>query len=412
MKRWIKNLLYAGVACGLAAGGGLFAYHTLGQPTALKPTRFEPELNQNGTEIVVKTYRIGDHGTSQQSASYTGTIQARYQTPLGFRVAGKIESRRVEVGMRVRKGDLLFQLDPVDYELQLRVAEAEIASAQSLVQQSKADERRMLELLSSRSVSQSDYDLSLATRDVAVARLDSAKKRLELAKNQRSYCDLIADFDGLILSISGETGQVVNVGQPVLTLMNGEEMEAVVSLPETAIADAKTQLATVRLWSHPESRIPAELRELSPLADPLSRTFDARFQLREQGLMTTAAFENRPSKDGPFFAIGMTATVELQVNAEPTIEVPLSSIANRNSELREREIEDPVTSHVGMPNKRMIVWRIDERSGQVLPVPVEVLRYGNSVAIVKGDLKSGDLVASSGVQRIDPSVRVRSWIAE
>lgn len=363
------------IAVSVTAVAAAFVVNHSGADPERKPTKFEPEFLQNGTEMIVRSFRIGRDSTSNTAESeFTGTIQPRYQTAVGFRVAGKIASRHVEVGSRVRKGELLFQLDPTDFDLQLRVAEADLVSAQSLVKQVVAEERRLNQLRSSGSVSQSEYDLALANRDVAMARVDSAVKRLELTRNQREYCVLRSDFEGLVTSISGEAGQVVNIAQSVLQMMQGEILEAVVSLPENRVIDARETESTVTFWSRPDLCLKACLRELSPVADPVSRTYDARFQLLDL------------PKD---LAIGMTATVRLRTPNSFGRRIPLTAVGHQDGQ--------------------SIVWRIVESTGRVEALPVDVLSYDDDFASVRGALNDGDAIVSAGVQRMDSKVRVHLW---
>ncbi len=372
LKRW---LLPAAVILGSAG----FAYHTFGHSAAPKPPPFRPTLKQNGEEIVVRSFTISDQAAKNRCSSFTGTIEARFAAPVGFRIPGKILERNVTPGMRIRKGERLFRLDPVDYDLQLRLADAELASAEAMVLQAKAEEIRLRELVRSRSVSQSDYDAGLSAKDVAIARVDAAKKRLELAKNQRDYCELTADSDGLVLAVQGEAGQVVTAGQPVLTFMQGNELEAVISLPETQLSKVHDMTPFVTLWADEQLRIPAKLRELSPIADPLTRTFDARFTLLD--------IDGLSQKDS--LSVGLTATVHLTCDAQGDINVPQTAIAHKD--------------------QQTIVWRIDPTSGALESVNVEVLRYGNEFATVRGQLNVGDQIVSAGVQRLDSAVRVRVW---
>jgi RND family efflux transporter MFP subunit len=267
-------------------------------------------------------------------------------------------------------------LDPTDYDLQLRVSESELASAKSTVALANAEEQRLRTLRSSASVSQSEYDLALASRDVAAAKVESAEKRLELAKNQREYCHLVADADGLIVSISGEAGQVVNIGQSVALVTKGTELEAVVNIPENRVNDIRALSSLVRFWSHPKLEIASELRELSPIADPVSRMYAAKFRLLS---------------DSPLLSIGMTATVYLSAYKDIGFCIPITSIASQGD--------------------RASVWKIEE-SGEVTACPVEVVQYRDNSAIVRGSLRAGDKIVSAGVQRVDENVRVRVWNAK
>ena len=372
-----KRIATAAMILGLLAAGAAFAFHNFGHNGEHEPTKFEPTLAPNGTELVVRAFTIESDSQMQGSTSgFTGTLEPRYQSQLGFRVAGKIASRHVEVGDRVQAGDILFRLDPTDYDLQLRVAESDLASAKSTVAQAMAEEQRLRNLRTTGSVSQSEYDLSLASRDVAAARVESAEKKLQLAKNQRQYCDLTADADGLLVSISGEAGQVVNVGQSIAQITKGTELEAVVNIPENRVRDIKTLSSRIRFWSHPDLDIASELRELSPIADPVSRTYVAKFRLLS---------------DSPLLSIGMTATVHLSAYEATGVCIPITSIS-RNGELAS-------------------VWKI-EKSGEVTACPIDVIQYRDNTAIVRGPIRAGDQIVSAGVQRVDEHVRVRVWNAK
>ncbi len=383
MKFSKRKILLLAILVVVTSIGAAFAYHNLQSDTnrvALPPTvdLTSRRLNPNGSELVVRAFVIHtDFGAAGAKHAFTGTLQPRYQTSVAFRVAGKISERKVEAGQRVKKGDVLFRLDPEDSELQLRVAEAEEVSAQSLLKQSTAEEARLLQLRTTGSVSLSDYELGLANRDVAKARVDAAKRRLELASNQQSYCELIADSDGLVTSLQAEAGQVVNVGQTVLQLMQTDELEAKVSLPENLVADVKKLRATATFWSKAGLELQAELRELSPMADPISRTFDARFKIVDSA---------------PDLAIGMTVSILLSNAADEGLCIPITSIASRRD----------------LP----IVWRIEPASGRVEAVTVEVLQYRNDTVVVRGPIQSGDRIVSAGVQRIDENSRVRVWEAK
>jgi len=361
--------------------GAAFAYHNLRPDFVATDAGGNDDdikrlsMNHNGTELVVRAFAIETRwGAIGARHSFTGTMQPRYQASVAFRVAGKISARLVEVGQRIKSGQPLFRLDAEDIELQLRVAEAEQLSARSLLKQMTSEEARLLQLRSTNSVSQSEYDLGLANRDVAIARVEAADRRLTLAKNQRTYCDLLADSDGVVTAIQAEAGQVVNVGQPVLNLTQSEELEAVISLPESLISEVKELCATATFWSKPSLQLQAELRELAPMADPISRTYDAKFRLMP---MT------------PDLAIGMTVTITLSTTVEDGLCIPITSIATLG--------ETP------------IVWRIDTKTGLVEAVPVVIDEYRNETAVVRGDFHSGDRIVSAGVQRIDEKSKVRVW---
>jgi RND family efflux transporter MFP subunit len=182
---------------------------------------------------------------------FVGVVRARYETDLGFRVAGKIVSRIVNVGDRVAAGDVVARLDPDDLKLQVQSAEAEFAAATSSLDQAASDFERFTTLKSQGWVSAADFDRKNAAKDEAGGRLERAKRALVLAHNQLAYSDLEADADGVITATLAEPGQVVAVGQPVVRLAHRGETEAVIALPETWLGEARRSEATVQLWSDP-----------------------------------------------------------------------------------------------------------------------------------------------------------------
>ena len=232
---------------------------------------------------------------------FVGVVRARYETDLGFRVAGKIVSRVVNVGDRVKVGDVVARLDPQDLKLQVESAEAEFAAATSSLHQAASDLDRYTTLKTRGWASIADFDRKKAAKDEAEGRLERAKRSLDLAHNQLDYSDLKADADGVITATLAEPGQVVAIGQPVVRLAHRGEKEAVVALPETWLAEARSSKATVQLWSGPGRNFTARLRELSPQADAATRTYAARFTI------------DNPDNS---VALGMTATVTLSHSAD------------------------------------------------------------------------------------------------
>jgi RND family efflux transporter MFP subunit len=303
---------------------------------------------------------------------FVGVVQARYETDLGFRVAGKIVTRVVNVGDSVRVGDVVARLDPEDLRLQVQSAEAELAAATSNLAQAAADFERYSKLKTNGWASIADFDRKKAANDEAQGRLERARRALDLARNQLGYADLKADADGLITATLAEPGQVVAIGQPVARLAHRGEKEALVALPETWLAEARAAKATVQLWAERDRSFAAQLRELSPQADPATRTYAARFTIEDAD--DTVAF-------------GMTATVMLtQAGDAKVARLPLSSILNRGSG----------------PS----VFAIDA-SGALVQRPVTVDRFTEDVALVTAGISDGDRIVTLGVQKLEPGLKVR-----
>jgi RND family efflux transporter MFP subunit len=286
---------------------------------------------------------------------FVGVVRARYETDLGFRVAGKIISRVVSIGDRVKIGDVVARLDPQDLNLQVESAEAEFAAATSSLQQAASDLERYTTLKMHGWASVADFDRKKAAKDEAEGRLERAKRSLDLAHNQLDYSDLKVDADGVITATLAEPGQVVAIGQPVVRLAHRGEKEAVVALPETWLTEARSSKASVRLWSGPGRDFTARLRELSPQADAATRTYAARFTIDD-------------ADDS--VALGMTATVTLSHTADVLVtKLPLAAILNRGTG----------------PS----VYVVD-RSGALELRPVKVASFTEDSALVTSGVSNGD----------------------
>jgi len=179
----------------------------------------------------------------------------------------------------------------------------------------------------------------------------------------------------VITALPAEAGQVVAEGQVVARLARDGEREAVVSLPENQAVAARSARATVTLWAAPGESYSAVLRELSPTADPVTRTYQARFTVRNPG---------------PKVVLGMTATVHLApAGAAPGYILPLSSVLRTGD--------------------RPAVWVVDRRTGALTLTPVEVREYRHETVVLSGGVKPGQLVVTAGVQKLDAGLTVRPW---
>jgi RND family efflux transporter MFP subunit len=311
--------------------------------------------------------------TGGAAREFVGVVRARHETDLGFRVGGKIVARAVSVGDRVRAGDVIARLDPQDLRLQVESAEAELAAATSSLTQAAADLARYTTLKARGFAAAAEFDRKQAANDEAESRLARARRALDLARNQLAYADLKADADGVITATLAEPGQVVSVGQPVARLAHRGDKEAVIALPETWLAEAREARATVRLWSDRDRTFTARLRELSPQADPATRTYAARFTILDAD--DTVAF-------------GMTATVTLERPRDvPVAKLPLAAVLNRGTGAS--------------------VYVVDE-SGALALQPVTVTAFTEDTAFVTSGIENGDRVVTLGVQKLEAGLRVRT----
>jgi membrane fusion protein, multidrug efflux system len=305
--------------------------------------------------------------------SYTGTIKPRYESDLGFRVSGKIVERLVNIGDLVTPGMTLARLDAHDYRLSLESAEAELTAAQSSLKQADAAEKRYAALNEQKWVSDANYEQKKATADEARGRVERATRALALAKNQLAYTDLVATEGGVITALPVEVGQVVSAGQLIARVARLDELEAVVSIPENRIDVDRNAAATVTLWADADRVYAAKLREISPQADPATRTYQARYTL---------------IKPDAAIALGKTATVHLaSQGAGERAKLPLAAVFKDQ----------------GHPS----VWLIDEANGRLIKRSVEVSAWTETSAIISGGLAPGQKIVAAGVYKLDAGIPVR-----
>lgn len=309
---------------------------------------------------------------SRPVRSFVATVRPKIETDLGFRVPGKVARRLVGVGEVVRTGQPLAELDRTDLSLQREQAEAERVAASAALQQAEAELGRVSVLIDRGWSTATALDRQRAVTEEARGRLAKAERALSLADNSLSYAVLRADGDGVVTETRIDPGQVLAAGQTAIRVARSGDRDAVAAIPETLIAEAREARAVVTLWSHPDRRYSARLREFSPSADPASRTYLARFAIDE------------PGED---VSLGMTATVILTDGGDAKVaRLPLSALFNQGS--------GPA------------VWVVAS-DGSLALKPVQVASYEASDVLISGGVKDGDRVVALGVQKLDGAQKVR-----
>ena len=304
--------------------------------------------------------------------SFVGTIRPRIETDIGFRVPGKVAKRLVEVGQTVDLGQPLATLDEVDLKLQAEQAEAEFRAATGVLAQAAAAEQRAKDLRVKGWTTDAQLDQARAAADEARARLNRAQRSVELTNNSLSYATLVADSRGVVTATLIDAGQVVASGQTAIRVARFAEKEAVVAIPETLVGRAKDGVATVTLWSEPDKKYAAKLREIAPAADSATRTYLAKFSLPGAG---------------DTVSLGMTATLTLADAAtERVARLPLSALYSQG----------------GDPSLYVV-----DAEGEVALRPVAIKSYGSNDVVVTGGVDEGSKVVVLGVQKLDPAQKVR-----
>ena len=305
--------------------------------------------------------------------SFVGTIRPRIEADMGFRVGGKVLARLVEVGATVGTGQPLATLDELDLKLLAEQADAEFSAATGVLAQASAAEARTKELRQKGWSTDAQLDQAKAAADEARARFKRAERSVELAKNSLSYATLVADAPGVVTSTLIEPGQVVAAGQTAIRVARLAEKEIVVAIPEALLARAKSGDAQVTIWSEPDKVYVANLRELAPSADQMTRTYQAKFSL--PGV-------------GEDVQLGMTATLTLSEHeSERVARLPLSALFNQG------------------PGPELYV--VDANTGTVTLKPVTVKAYESNDVLISGGVDEGANVVTLGVQKLDPAEKVK-----
>lgn len=310
-------------------------------------------------------------GTSSQRA-FTGTIAARVQSDLGFRISGKVLERLVDTGQPVKRGQILLRMDPVDLKLAAQAQDDAVDAAKARAQQATDEEARYSDLRGTGAISASAYDQVKAVADAAKAQLRAAQAQADIARNSSRYTELTADADGVIMETLAEPGQVVGAGQIVVRIAHAGKREAVVQLPET-VRPALGSQAEATLFGKEGAPAQARLRQLSDVADKVTRTFEARYVL-EGGL--------------PGAPLGTTVTLKLLSSAKPanaSVQVPLGAILDQG--------------------KGPAVWVV--KGDQVARQAISIVQMGDETAKVTGALKPGDQVVALGAHLLSEGMQVR-----
>ena len=323
----------------------------------------------------VKVARIVDQADSVMS--FAGDVRARYETMLSFRVAGKLLARHVDVGDRVRKGQVLARLDQNDYRLAVQDLHAQLASGQSPIGTSYATMwRDTVNCWRKRSPAHLNSTATETAYTTARERAAALEAQLGHAVNQLAYTELAADRDGVVTALEVETGQVVSAGQAIVKVAQLDEKDIHFDVPEHRLPGLKRrQAVSITLWADHEKRMKGQIREIASAADPASRTYRVKAALLE---------------DQEAAQLGMTATVWVPSNTPSQMTVPLSAVFTPQNK-------------PGQPH----VWLVDEQTSTVRSVPVQVGETLDGERIAVTGLASGQLLVSAGVQRLAEGQAVR-----
>lgn len=319
----------------------------------------------------VKLMTIGGHDVVAAS-EFAGEVRARVESGLGFRVPGKIVARKVETGQRVQKGQELARLDPRDFQLSDHAAGSQLIAAQAQLENARSEYRRYEELNKKGYVSTTELERKRVELSAAESQHEQAASGQSLEQNRLADTVLRADADGVVMAVLADVGEVVGAGQPVIRLAQDGIREIEVAFPEDRTAFARKANASVTLWAQPGESWPATLRELAAAADPVTRTFRARYTVKAPA---------------DALALGQSATLRLQT--------PMDS----------KGVSRLPTTAIFGKQENTLVWVYDPASSQVKPQAVKVVSVDGNDVLVAG-LASGTQIVMAGVHVLSEGQKV------
>lgn len=304
------------------------------------------------------------NATSGELDAFAGEVRAREESALAFRVGGKVVRRLVDAGDRVKRGDVLAELDPGDLRLQAEALQAQAAAAEAQLARARSDHARISALSRDQLVSRSTLDQQTAALRAAEGQARAARAQLDVARNQAGYTRLLAPQDGVIAVRQIEAGQVVAAGQTAFTLAADSGREVAFALPESNIRDFSVgQAVTIEPWNAKGRLMPGRIREIAPAADPQARTYAARATLDGEAAGTVD--------------LGQSVRVYIPQDIHAGLRVPTTAV------LRGAKGGD-------------IVRVVDPKTHVVRDVAVTIGPYASEGVEVRSGLKSGDWLVAVG----------------
>ena len=326
----------------------------------------------------VRTMVLLDGGGSLER-EFSADIRARTESRLSFRVAGKVTQRAVELGQRVKAGQLLAQLDPQDLRLGADAAKAALSAAEAQAAQASADLVRFKELRAQGFISEAELDRRSTAERAAQASLRQARAQAGVQLNQAGYASLSAGAAGVITSVDVEPGQVVGAGQPVLMLAQDGPRDVIFAVPEdmgptVRALIGKSSGVQVRRWGSAEWSA-AKVREVAGATDSLTRTLLVKADIGELQA-----------------ELGQTAAVRVRTPSRTRggMQLPLHALAQREG--------------------RSVVWLLDGQSMTVKPQAVVTGDVIGNVVLVSEGLKPGQEVVTAGVHVLTPGQKVKRYV--
>ena len=336
----------------------------------------------DSTEVRPVRYARALVAGSGRARTFAGVAQAASEQDLAFRVAGTVTAVEVDVGSRVRRGQVLARLDSGDLELRRQQAEAGVAQAHAQARNARASYERVVALYESGIASMSDLDAARASYESANASETSAATALRLAEQQVAYARLVAPGDGSITRVAVDVNEAVRAGQPVIVVIDaGGSPEVRVTVPEAFIGGLQVgRSAQVVFGAVPDRTFDATVSEVGTASEGAA------------GFAVFVRLDAAGDAAGvrPGMAAEVTFTVQGRVGAAGVL-VPPEAVGQDQKGRFVFVLTRPDAQNIATAERRSV------RTGALTPDGLEVL----------DGVRDGELVATAGLATLTPGQRVR-----
>ncbi|WP_248313235.1 efflux RND transporter periplasmic adaptor subunit [Bosea sp. F3-2] len=323
-----------------------------------------------GRPVGVVTVEAGQFSDDIQ---LSGEIQAKKDVGLAFRIGGRVLERPVNVGDRVKAGQVIARLDPALEQNALAAAKAALQVARGEVSTARNTFERQERLMAQGFTTRPRFDQAHSAQETAQAQLENVEAQLELARDRLGFTELRTNVDGVVTARQIEPGEVVQPGQVVVQIARDDDRDAVFNVPaavlDTHLSDARIRIA---LADSPSVTAYGTVREVAPQADPVTRTFAVRVGL-----------QNPPEA----MRLGSTVVGTIELTTAAIVAIPASALTQQG--------------------RSPAVWIVDPAKSTVALRSVDVLRFDPGKVILSQGLEPGETIVSAGIQALHPGQRVR-----
>jgi len=298
----------------------------------------------------------------QASVTLTGEVQARFRADLSFRVSGRVIARYIDVGAHVQAGEVLALLDPAEQQADVDAATAAVMAAESQLRVARATFERQKALIASGFTTRTVFDQAQEGLRTAEGVLEAAKAQLGTSKDALGYTALRAEVAGVITARNLEVGQVVQAAQPMFSLAQDGERDAVFDVYESIFfGDLDGSRVSLALVSDAGVTASGNVREVSPAIDAKSSTIRVKVAIRDpQAAMT----------------LGSAVAGTVKAKAQQQIALPWSALMAAGS--------------------KPAVWTVDPATKTVALKPVTIGGYEAREVLIKAGLEPGERVVIDG----------------